>query len=139
MVASSKSRPTSGGMPDRIVRMRGEKAQWSPLMCAELRRRSVEVDQSTGGGKREHDHPLRLRASAPYRQASGRRRGRSRRSRRSVRAGFVLAQTLDEPTRATASAEGQTFDSALAESILVKQRVPVGGKADDIRYKRVER
>jgi hypothetical protein len=54
-------------------------------------------------------------------------------------AGFVLAQTLDEPARATASAEGQTFDSALAESILLKQRVPVGGKADDIRFKRVER
>ena len=54
-------------------------------------------------------------------------------------AGFVLAQTLDEPTRATASAEGQTFGSALAESILLKQRVPVAGKADDIRYKRVER
>jgi hypothetical protein len=54
-------------------------------------------------------------------------------------AGFVLAQTLDEPTLATASAEGHTFGSALAESTLLKQRVPVGGKADDIRFKRVER
>lgn len=54
-------------------------------------------------------------------------------------AGFVLAQTLDEPTRATASAEGHTFGNALAEKLVLEQRVPVGGKADDIRYKRVER
>lgn len=54
-------------------------------------------------------------------------------------AGYVVAQTLDEPTRAAAFAEGHTFENARAESILLKQRGPVGGKADDIRYRRVER
>jgi hypothetical protein len=53
-------------------------------------------------------------------------------------AGYVLARTLDEPTGATAFAEAHTFENALTESILLKQRVPAAGRAEDIRYKRVE-
>jgi hypothetical protein len=55
--------------------------------------------------------------------------------------GYVFAQTLDGPTRATLSRPGaaadHAFSHALAESLVLKNRSAVEGKAADIRYRRV--
>jgi hypothetical protein len=55
--------------------------------------------------------------------------------------GYVFAQTLDGSTRATLSARGaaadHAFSHALAESLVLKNRSAVEGKAADIRYRRV--
>jgi hypothetical protein len=54
--------------------------------------------------------------------------------------GYVFAQTLDGPTRATLSRPGaadHAFSHALAESLVLKNRSAVDGKAADIRYRRV--
>ena len=54
--------------------------------------------------------------------------------------GYVLAQVLDAPTHATVAARPaavHTLSSATAESLVLKQRSPVRGKAADVRYRRV--
>lgn len=55
--------------------------------------------------------------------------------------GYVLAQQLDEPARATVAASpavaAHTFGIALSESLALKQAPVVRGKAADIRMRRI--
>ena len=54
--------------------------------------------------------------------------------------GYVLAQVLDAPTQVTVAvpaAAAHTLSNATAESLVLKQRSPVRGKAADVRYRRV--
>ena len=54
--------------------------------------------------------------------------------------GYVLAQVLDAPAQVTVAvpaAAGHTLSNATAESLVLKQRSPVRGKAADVRYRRV--
>ena len=56
-------------------------------------------------------------------------------------AGYVLAQQLDDPVRATLAASpavaAHSFGDAVAESLAVKQAPVVQGKAADIRMRRI--
>jgi hypothetical protein len=56
--------------------------------------------------------------------------------------GYGLAQALDQANPTTvaqpAAAAQHALSDATAESLVLKQRSPVGGKAVDIRYGRVE-
>ena len=54
--------------------------------------------------------------------------------------GYTLAQVTDTTDEATAAAPApavHTSNDAAVESLALKQRSPVGGKAADIRYTRV--
>jgi hypothetical protein len=54
--------------------------------------------------------------------------------------GYVLAQSTDDPVVASVAAPlvaNHTFGDALTESFSVKDRSAVGGKAADIRQRRI--
>ena len=55
--------------------------------------------------------------------------------------GYLLSEALDGPTPATISASGAVShhlpSHALADSLMLKNRTAVEGKAADIRYRRV--
>ena len=55
--------------------------------------------------------------------------------------GYVLSEALDTPAPATISASGavshHALSQALGESLVLKNRIAVEGKAADIRYTRV--
>ena len=54
--------------------------------------------------------------------------------------GYVLAEALDRTDQATAAAPAaavHTSSDATADSLALKQRSPLRGKAADIRYRRV--
>ena len=56
-------------------------------------------------------------------------------------AGYLLAQTLDDPLATTAAAPraapGHTFGAAVTELLALKQHPMARDKAADVRYKRI--
>ena len=56
--------------------------------------------------------------------------------------GYALGETLDQTARATGAEPGivavHTSSDARADSLALKHRSPLRGKAADIRYKRIQ-
>lgn len=108
-------------------------------MCARLRLPNVElnrIDQEEGIVETYAEHKVRtVKLRAAFAVGAAAVAG-------AFGVGYVLAEALDQanPTavaQPVAAAEHALSDAA-AESLVLKQRMPVRGKAADIRYRRVE-
>lgn len=53
--------------------------------------------------------------------------------------GYVLSETLDEPSHATVAQPhiAHSFGAAATEALALKQRMGIGGRAEDIRNRRI--